>query len=202
MLTLAYVVQAAALAATAASLLAGAPALLSYALAACAATAVTLTRPAQAALVPALARTPEELTASNVVSGWIESISLVAAPAATGVLLAVGSPGLVFAVMAGLSLAGGIVVAPVAGPPPAAAGEHGPLRALRLVREEPEARLLLGLLAAESVAIGALDVRLRRARGLAARPRRLRRGLPERSVRSGRRARDRGDGRARGPQRD
>jgi len=118
---------------------------------------VTLTRPAQAALVPALARAPEELTATNVVSGWIESVSLVAAPAATGVLLAVGSPGVVFAVMAGLSVLGWLVVAPVEGPP-AAGTETTPLRALRLVREEPEARLLLGLLAAESVAIGALDV--------------------------------------------
>jgi len=158
-LTLAYVAQATALGATAAALLAGAPAPLSYALAACAASAVTLTRPAQAALVPALARAPEELTAANVVSGWIESVSLVAAPAATGVLLDVGSPGLVFAVMAGLSVVGGLVVAPVEGPPPAALeDEKAPLRALRLVRNEPEARLLLGLLAAESVAVGALDV--------------------------------------------
>jgi MFS family permease len=157
-LTLAYFVQAFALGATAVALLAGAPAPLSYALAACAATAVTLTRPAQAALVPGLVRAPEELTAANVVSGWIESASLVAAPAATGLLLAAWSAGGVFAVMAVLSLVGGLVVAPVEGPPPAAGGEREPLRALRLAREEPEARLLLGLLAAESVAIGALDV--------------------------------------------
>ena len=156
-LTLAYVLQAAALGATGASLLAGAPTPLSYALAAVAATAVTLTRPTQAALVPALARAPEELTAANVVSGWIESVSLVAAPALAGVLLSVGSAGLVFAVMAGLSLVGGLVVLPVPGPP-AAAVAGPPLQAFRLVREEPEARLLLGLLAAESVAIGALDV--------------------------------------------
>jgi Cyclic nucleotide-binding domain/Major Facilitator Superfamily len=156
-LVLAYGVQATALAATAVSLLAGAPAPLSYALAAVAATAVTLTRPAQAALVPGLARTPEELTAANVVSGWIESVSLVVAPALAGVLLAVGSPGVVFAVMAGVSVIGGIVVLPVTGPP-AAAGEADTMRALRLVREVPEARLLLGLLAAESIAIGALDV--------------------------------------------
>jgi hypothetical protein len=156
-LVLAYGVQAAWLAATAAALLGGAPAPLSYALAAIAATAVTLTRPAQAALVPALARSPEELTATNVVSGWIESVSLVAAPAATGVLLSVGSPGVVFAVMAGVSVLGGLVVRPVQGPPAAARGS-APLQAVELVRREPEARLLLGLLAAESVAIGALDV--------------------------------------------
>ena len=156
-LVLAYGVQAAWLAATGAALLGGAPAPLSYALAAVAATAVTLTRPAQAALVPALARSPEELTAANVVSGWIESVSLVAAPAATGVLLSVGSPGLVFAVMAGVSVLGGLVIRPVEGPPPAARASS-PLQAVSLVRREPEARLLLGLLAAEAVAIGALDV--------------------------------------------
>jgi Cyclic nucleotide-binding domain len=156
-LVLAYGVQAAWLAATATALLAGGPAPLSYALAAVAATSVTLTRPAQAALVPALARSPEELTAANVVSGWIESVSLVAAPAATGVLLAVGSPGIVFAVMAGLSAVGGLVARPVKGRP-AAARRTAPLQALELVRREPEARLLLGLLAAEAVAIGALDV--------------------------------------------
>jgi hypothetical protein len=118
---------------------------------------MTLTRPAQAALVPALARSPEELTAANVVSGWIESVSLVAAPAATGVLLAVGSPGVVFAAMAGVSVVGGLVVLPVEGPP-AAARASAALGAVSLVRREPEARLLLGLLAAEAVAIGALDV--------------------------------------------
>jgi len=52
---------------------------------------------------------------------------------------------------------GGLVILPVEGPPAAARGS-APLEALELVRREPEARLLLGLLAAESVAIGALDV--------------------------------------------
>lgn len=160
-LALGYLAQALALGATAAALLAGAPPLAAYALAAVAATAVTVTRPTQCALVPALARAPDELTASNVVSGWIESVSVLVAPAATGVLLAVASPGWVFAVMAGVVATSALTVARLHGPAPA----HDALPALeealagfRALRGEPAARTLVGLLGAEFVALGALDV--------------------------------------------
>ena len=160
-LTAGYAGQALALAATAAALLAGAPPLLAYALAAVAATLMTITRPTQSALVPALARTPEELTATNVLSGWIESVSVLVAPAAAGVLLAVGSPGVVFAVMAAVVAASALLVVPVHGPAPA--GDARPpveeaLAGFRLLQREPAARVLVGLLGAQFIAIGALDV--------------------------------------------
>jgi MFS family permease len=160
-LALGYVAQALAMGATAAALLAHGPPLLAYALAAVGATCVTVTRPTQSALVPALARTPDELTATNVVSGWIEAVSVLAAPAGAGVLLAVASPGWVFAVLAAVALLAAVAVAPVQGPPPAA--EPRPpleeaLAGFRLLAKEPAARTLVEVLSAQFVAIGALDV--------------------------------------------
>jgi MFS family permease len=155
-----YVVQGAAMGATAAVLLGGGPALAAYALAAVAATAVTITRPVQAVLTPSLARTPEELTAANVASGWIESVSVLAAPALAGVLLGAGGAGTVFAVMAGVALTSAVLVLPVRGPA-AGGGDDalaGTLDGLRVVAREPGPRALVWLLGIESLAIGALDV--------------------------------------------
>jgi hypothetical protein len=151
-----YVAQAGAMGATALSLLAGGPPFLSYAFAAAAASAVTLTRPTQAALLPGLVRAPEELTALNAVGGWIEGSSILVAPALTGALLGVSSPGVVFAVMAGVAAAAAAVVAPVAGPPPQRTG--GGASAARVLARAPAARALVGLLGAQYVVIGALDV--------------------------------------------
>jgi MFS family permease len=160
-LAIGYVAQALAMGATAAALLSGAPPLLAYALAAVAATCVTVTRPTQSALVPALARTPEELTATNVVSGWIESVSMLAAPAAAGVVLAVSSPGWVFALMAVVVAGSALLVARVRGPAPARDAQPALEEALagfRLLAREPATRVLVGLLGGQFVAIGALDV--------------------------------------------
>jgi MFS family permease len=161
-LALGYVAQAVAMAATAVALFAGAPPLLAYALAAVAATAVTITRPAQSALAPSLARSPEELTATNVVSGWIESLGVLAAPAAAGLILALSGPGTVFAVFAGVAAAAALLVAPLEGPAPAG-GEGESVAAeltagARLLAGAPETRAIAGLLGAQYVVIGALDI--------------------------------------------
>ena len=162
MLVAGYVIQGLALAATAAALLAHGPPALVIFCAAVAATAITITRPTQAVLMPALARRPEELTAANVVAGWNESMSVLIAPAIGGVLLGVSGPGAVFAVMAALMLAGAVLVAPVTGPPanPQAAGRPFAAAAegFRVVAKEPAARLLVGMLGAEFAALGMLDV--------------------------------------------
>ena len=68
-----YLVQTVAMAGTAAAIWAGAP-LAAYAAAVLAATAVTATRPAQSALIPSIATTPDQLTAANVVVGWLDAV--------------------------------------------------------------------------------------------------------------------------------
>lgn len=57
-------------------------------------------RSAQAALTPALARTPAELTAANAVASGVESIAVFVGPALAGVLFAVASAGVVFTITA------------------------------------------------------------------------------------------------------
>lgn len=161
-LKLGYLAQAVGMGATAAVLLADGPAWLAYACAALASTAMTVTRPTEAALTPALARVPEELTASNVVSAWNESVSILVAPAFAGILLAAAGPGWVFLVMAVLVLGGAAVVAPIEGPAATAASGAGVMseltEGLRCVVHEPAARTLVGLLGTQYVALGMLDV--------------------------------------------
>ncbi len=161
-LTLGYAIQATAMGATAAVLLADGPAALAYACAAVAATATTMTRPTMAALTPGLCRTPEELTASNVVSGWNESTSILVAPALAGLILGLAGPGWVFLLMALAVLGGASLVGSISGPPanPAsgASVRQELVEGFSVVVREPSARMLVGILGAEQVAIGMLDV--------------------------------------------
>jgi MFS family permease len=162
-LALSYVAQGIAMGSTAAVLILGGPPWLAYGCAAIAATAVVVTRPTMAVLMPALARAPQELTAANVISGWNESISVLIAPAVAGLLIAAWGPGWVFLVMAVLVLCGAALVFRIEGPaaavPDASTGTAGELvEGFRVLRREPQARLLVGLLGSQYVAIGMLDV--------------------------------------------
>jgi len=160
------------MAATAAALLTGAPVPLVYALAALAATSITITRPAQYALLPSLARTPDELTAANVASSWTESVSILGGPALAALLLGAGGPGAVFAAMAVALACSGLLVTGVKGPGPdlvpADGGRPGRLGGMlaaalggfRALARERLPRLSVGLLTAQYLMVGALDVLL------------------------------------------
>ena len=161
-----YLAQVAGMAGTAAAIGAGAP-LAAYAAAVVASTAVTATRPAQSALIPSLAATPDQLTAANVVAGWLEAAGAAAAGLLVGVLISLAGVGSVFAVCAGLGLAAALLVAGLRAPSLAAAGADadastaktgGVAEGLRLAVRQPRLRLMLALLTADAVVVGALDL--------------------------------------------
>lgn len=74
-------------AAGAISIIAGGPPVLVYILGGILMLAASVFRPAQAAILPSLTETPEQLTAMNVVSSTIESVGFFAGPALGGILL-------------------------------------------------------------------------------------------------------------------
>ncbi len=93
-------VRAVALAATTVAALADAPPMVVYVLAVVVTVASTAFHPAQGALLPTLARTPDELTAANVTSATIVNLSGFVGPAVGGLLIAVIGVDLVFGLTA------------------------------------------------------------------------------------------------------
>jgi MFS family permease len=91
----------------------GGPPGLVYALAGITSILGTAFLPAEAAALPELARTPEELTAANVARSTIDSLGSFAGPAIGGVLLVASDAGVVFFVTAGTFLWGGLLVASI-----------------------------------------------------------------------------------------
>lgn len=125
----------------------------------------TAFRPAQAALLPSLARTPEELSAANVTSSTVESIGTFVGPALGGILLAATNPEVVFAVngltfvWSALMVAGIHAVAPEAAEPV----ERGSFRrevgaGFRTFAVERDLRLIVALYGAQTIVAGAFTV--------------------------------------------
>jgi len=121
-------------------------------------------RPAQAALLPTLARTPEELTAANVASSGIESIGAFAGPALGGLLLAATNTGTVFLAMSVALLWSASLISqlhPRERPKPSgerrgALAEAG--AGFRALGGESDARVIVGLYACQTFMDGALRV--------------------------------------------
>ena len=95
-----YVVEAVVMAATALALLIGAESVVVYALAIVAANLISNSRPVHAAFMPEVSRSPDELTAANVVTGMAESGGSLAGPLGAGLLIGLHGPSAVFAVAA------------------------------------------------------------------------------------------------------
>jgi MFS family permease len=156
---------AAALGASAAAAFARVPSLV-YVFAALVGVSSTLIRPTLQALLPSLARTPEELIASNGATSTIESVGTLAGPLAAGALIAVAPVGVVFAAAGAIAASGAVSLARVR------TEDHlpsigdrlrvGAYRELRSGFEAfaglPGARRVLGLMIAQTFVRGCLNV--------------------------------------------
>lgn len=161
-------VRAAALALVTAAILAGLPLLVILLLAGLESAFLGVHRPAQNALLPWLAHTPEELTAANVLSSLLEGAAVFVGPVLVGIALAVSGPAAGVAVTATLMLAGVVAVSPlrVAGQPAPARSARHPVRqivddlvaGIRVYPATPGTSTLLGLGFAQTLVRGALTV--------------------------------------------
>jgi MFS family permease len=143
---------------------AGAPAAVVYALAVLTALASTAFGPAQSALLPSLARSPEELTAANATSTTLESVGFFLGPALGGLLLTVTSVGAVFAATAALFLWSALVLGRISadsrGDPGAEVESIGreALAGFRAILSEHRLRLVVGLYGAQTLVAGIMRV--------------------------------------------
>ena len=119
-------------------------------------------RPAEAAITPALARSPEELTAANVVASTIESVGIFGGPAIGGVLLAASGPGTVFFLTAGTLLWSAILIVGIrAQPQERRVPEHITEELVaggRAIVRDRRLGLVIGLFSAQTFVDGMLNV--------------------------------------------
>jgi MFS family permease len=155
---------AAALAGSAAAAFAGSEVLV-FALAAVVGLSATLTRPALQALLPSLARTPEELIAANGATSTIESLGTLAGPVVAGVLVAVSDVWVVFALAGAVLLVGAALLARVRveGRVELVSTQERRARRMlvagfRAIASAPRTRLLIGLVVAQTFVRGCLNV--------------------------------------------
>jgi MFS family permease len=103
-------VRAAMLGCAALTTVAEAAAAATYGFAIIATVAMTLFRPAHSALLPALAKSPQELTSANAVRGMLDSLATLGGPLVAAIVLAASGPAAVFAACSAASLLAGLVV--------------------------------------------------------------------------------------------
>jgi MFS family permease len=164
-------------AAIAVSVSQGAPHLVVYVLAVGAQIFAAVFRPAEAALVALVARSPQELTAANVASSTFDSVGVFAGPALGASLIAVSGYATSFALVAATFAWSALNVVRIssaalreaAARQSAVAADEGAaeghglesiVAGFRTIRHEPRLRLLIGLYSAQCFAAGALNVLL------------------------------------------
>jgi MFS family permease len=126
----------------------------------------TLIRPTLQALLPSLARTPQELIASNGATSTIESVGTLVGPLLAGVLLSASTVGVVFAVGAGAMLLAAALLTrvqvegrvPVAAEPAPTGLLHELGAGVEAIARVPAARLVAGLMVAQTFVRGCLNV--------------------------------------------
>ena len=124
----------------------------------------SLFRPTQAALLPALARSPEELTAANLVLTTIESVGIFMGPAIGGIMLALTGTDAVFTASAVAFLLSALLLAGVR---PEREPARAPLKTglfresfagFATIARDSRLRLIVGLYGAQTLVAGALNV--------------------------------------------
>jgi MFS family permease len=159
-------VGSAALAGSAAAYYAGKNQVLVFVLAGFVGLASTLVRPALQALLPSLARTPQELIAANGATSTVEGLGTLVGPLAAGVLVSLADVGVVFAVGSVAFAAAAVLFARVrvegrvhAAP---ASAVRGALRSafsgFETALRERRPRLVIGLVFAQAFVRGCLNV--------------------------------------------
>jgi MFS family permease len=150
---------------TAALVTSGSPALIVYVVATFTTILGTIFRPAEAALMPLLARSPEELTAANVSSSTFDSTGVFVGPMIAAFLLALSGPAAALTFNAATFAWSAYFIARVRTPAGAAArARHGRggwgelVGGFKAIAAEPRLRLLIGLYGAQCFVAGALGV--------------------------------------------
>jgi MFS family permease len=157
-------VRTAALAAAAAAIVLDAPAVVVYLLAVLVTVVSQVFGPAESALLPTLAETPEELAAANVASSTIEAAGYFVGPALGGVLLAVSNVQVVVGATALGFLWSAAMLARIRLRAPEAVGgprgrwQQEALAGFHTIWNDSRLRLIVGLFAAQTLVYGAFIV--------------------------------------------
>jgi len=121
--------------------------------------------PAQAALMPSLVESPEELTAANLVGNTVASVGMFAGPAIGGVLLALSGPSAVFALNSALFVWSAAFVLQVPRDDPPKRAERPRFlpeltAGFSTVLRRPALRVIIALSTAQTMVEGAVEVLL------------------------------------------